>query len=79
MTVYDHKLYVGTSWGCLIIAEAYTMRPITVFRPYSEEVQAIIPISEPAQLEVLAHKSPSRLESSNLILFIIVLDTWIID
>jgi hypothetical protein len=32
MCVYDHKLYVGTSWGCLIIAEAYSMRPITVFR-----------------------------------------------
>lgn len=60
MSVYDHKLYVGTSWGCLIIAEAYSMRPITVFRPYSEEVQAIIPITEPAQVESLVNKSPSR-------------------
>lgn len=47
MAIYDQKLYVGTSWGCLIIAEALTMRPITVFRPFSEEVQAIIPIVGP--------------------------------
>ena len=65
MTVYDHKLYIGTSWGCLIIAEAYSMRPITVFRPYSEEVQAIIPITEPAPAEkVDVNKSPSRFSNS---------------
>lgn len=45
LTVHDQKLYIGTSWGCLIITEAETLRPITVFRPFSEEVQAIIPAS----------------------------------
>lgn len=66
MTVYDHKLYIGTSWGCLIIAEAYSMRPITVFRPYSEEVQAIIPITEPAPVEKAdVVKSPSRFSNSS--------------
>ena len=44
MAVHEKKLYVGTSWGCLIITEAETLRPITVFRPYSDEVQAIIPV-----------------------------------
>ena len=45
LTILDKKLYVGTSWGCLIVADAHTMRPISVFRPFSEEIQAIIPIS----------------------------------
>ena len=44
LTILDKKLYVGTSWGCLIVADAHTMRPISVFRPFSEEIQAIIPI-----------------------------------
>ena len=66
MTVYDHKLYIGTSWGCLIIAEAYSMRPITVFRPYSEEVQAILPITEPFVNPVTdPSKSPSRFSNSS--------------
>lgn len=32
---------MGTSWGCLIVAENTTLTPITVFRPYEEEVQYI--------------------------------------
>ena len=47
MVVQDDKLYIGTSWGCLIVAEAIAMRPITVFRPFSEEIQAIVAIKEP--------------------------------
>ena len=39
------ELYIGTTWGCIIIVEANTMRPITVFRPYEEEVKAIIPFN----------------------------------
>ena len=49
MAIHQEKLYVGTSWGCLIITEAETLRPITVFRPYSDEVQAIIPVLKPRQ------------------------------
>lgn len=41
ITILDEKLYIGTSWGCLIVAEAASMRPITVFRPFCDEVQAI--------------------------------------
>ena len=47
MVVQDNKLYIGTSWGCLIVAEAIAMRPVTVFRPFSEEIQAIVAIKEP--------------------------------
>ena len=32
MAIQNQKLYVGTSWGCLIVADAITMRPISVFR-----------------------------------------------
>ncbi|CAG2165886.1 unnamed protein product [Oppiella nova] len=44
LTVLEERceLYVGTTWGCIIIVEGKTMRPITVFRPYEEEVKAII-------------------------------------
>ncbi len=45
MTIQRGKLYAGTSWGCLIVADAVTMRPVSVFRPYSEEIQAIIPLA----------------------------------
>lgn len=39
--ILNQNLYVGTSWGCLIVAENVTLTPITVFRPYEEEVQYI--------------------------------------
>ncbi|CAM1297638.1 Uncharacterised protein g1884 [Pycnogonum litorale] len=38
------ELYIGTTWGCIIVAEGSTMRPVTVFRPFEEEVKAILPI-----------------------------------
>ena len=51
MAIHEDKLYIGTSWGCLIVAEAVAMRPITVFRPFSEEIQAIVAIKEPKPVE----------------------------
>ncbi|CAG2118956.1 unnamed protein product, partial [Medioppia subpectinata] len=44
LTVLEERceLYIGTTFGCVIIVEGKTMRPITVFRPYDEEVKAII-------------------------------------
>lgn len=33
---------MGTSWGCVVLADAASMRPITVFRPYQDEVRAIL-------------------------------------
>lgn len=38
------ELYIGTTWGCIIIAERSSLRPITIFRPYEEEVRAIVPL-----------------------------------
>jgi hypothetical protein len=43
MAILNTELYIGTTWGCIVVAERSTMRPITVFRPFEEEVQAIVP------------------------------------
>ena len=43
MAVNHDELFIGTTWGCLIVVEAATMRPVTVFRPHEEEIKAIIP------------------------------------
>ncbi|CAB4057710.1 unnamed protein product [Lepeophtheirus salmonis] len=53
INLLESKLYVGTNWGCVIIAESINMQPITVFRPYSDQVQAIIPIPEHGLLVTL--------------------------
>ncbi|XP_075215251.1 leucine-rich repeat kinase [Lycorma delicatula] len=42
LCVLNMELYIGTTWGCIVVAERTTMRPITVFRPFQEEVSAIV-------------------------------------
>ncbi|XP_044740580.1 leucine-rich repeat serine/threonine-protein kinase 1 isoform X2 [Chrysoperla carnea] len=44
MAIVDNEIYIGTTWGCIIIAEQSTMRPITIFRPFEEEVRSIVPL-----------------------------------
>ncbi|KAJ9598231.1 hypothetical protein L9F63_011052, partial [Diploptera punctata] len=44
MAILNTELYIGTTWGCIVVAERSTMRPITVFRPFEEEVRAIVPL-----------------------------------
>ncbi|XP_042874450.1 leucine-rich repeat serine/threonine-protein kinase 1-like isoform X4 [Penaeus japonicus] len=44
VAVCGGEVYVGTTWGCVVVAEAESMRPITVFRPYEDEVRAIVPL-----------------------------------
>ena len=63
MVVQDDKLYIGTSWGCLIVAEAIAMRPITVFRPFSEEIQAIVAIKEPLPVDLAT--TPKKKSAGN--------------
>jgi hypothetical protein len=38
LAVLNHELYIGTTWGCMIIVEKTLLRPITVFRPFEEDV-----------------------------------------
>jgi len=47
MAILNTELYIGTTWGCIVVAERSTMRPITVFRPFEEEVRAIVPLLRP--------------------------------
>ncbi|KAI4476963.1 hypothetical protein M0804_013143 [Polistes exclamans] len=39
---YMNQLYIGTTWGCIVVAECNTLRPITVFRPFEGKVCQII-------------------------------------
>ena len=55
MAVLQDELFVGTTWGCLIVIESETLRPITVFRPHEEEIKSIL---------VLEDSTPSRRRSS---------------
>uniref|UniRef100_T1IVJ9 non-specific serine/threonine protein kinase n=1 Tax=Strigamia maritima TaxID=126957 RepID=T1IVJ9_STRMM len=43
MASLGDNLYVGTTWGCIVVAEGATLRPVTIFRPFEEEVKAILP------------------------------------
>lgn len=42
--ILNDIIYIGTSWGCLIVADQTTLAPVTVFRPFEEEVQYIAPL-----------------------------------
>ncbi len=40
--VMENEIYIGTTWGCIVVAERESLRPVTVFRPYQEEVSAML-------------------------------------
>lgn len=42
IAVLNSEIYIGTTWGCIIIAEKDTLRPITICRPFEDEVRSII-------------------------------------
>uniref|UniRef100_A0A8D8E4R7 non-specific serine/threonine protein kinase n=3 Tax=Culex pipiens TaxID=7175 RepID=A0A8D8E4R7_CULPI len=44
MAALNGELYVGTTWGCIIIVEKLSLRPITIFRPFEEDVRCIVPL-----------------------------------
>lgn len=45
MAVLSAELYIGTMWGCVIVADKETLRPITIFRPYHEDITAIVALN----------------------------------
>ncbi|CAL1275195.1 unnamed protein product [Larinioides sclopetarius] len=57
MASVGSDLYIGTTWGCIVVAEGTTMRPVTVFRPFEEEVKAILPL--------LSRKPPDSKDQSS--------------
>lgn len=44
VAVVDEEVYIGTTWGCLIICEKSSLRPMTIFRPYDDDVRCIVPL-----------------------------------
>lgn len=43
-SVFDNCVYIGTAWGCVIVAERICLYPIMVFRPFEEEVRFLLPL-----------------------------------
>ena len=41
LSVVQNLVYIGTCWGCLVVAESASLRPVTVFRPYSAEIPSL--------------------------------------
>jgi len=46
LALQGQELYIGTTWGCVVVVEASSLRPITVFRPYEDEVRLILPLTD---------------------------------
>lgn len=44
VAVVDEEVYIGTTWGCLIVCEKGSLRPMTIFRPYDDDVRCIVPL-----------------------------------
>ncbi|XP_053678911.1 leucine-rich repeat serine/threonine-protein kinase 1 [Anopheles nili] len=44
LAALGNELYVGTTWGCIIVVERSSLRPTTVFRPFEEDVRCIVPV-----------------------------------
>ncbi|XP_019766471.2 leucine-rich repeat serine/threonine-protein kinase 1 isoform X4 [Dendroctonus ponderosae] len=58
LVVLNDEIYIGTTWGCVIIAEKSTLRPITIFRPYEEEVKLIVPLAVPKSINESHENTP---------------------
>ena len=37
-----NHLFIGTAWGCIVVAECNSLRPITVFRPFEGKISQIL-------------------------------------
>lgn len=47
LLAFGQYLYASTTWGCIIVAEAFTIKPLSVFRCHGNEefyCKAILPI-----------------------------------
>ncbi|XP_038220950.1 leucine-rich repeat serine/threonine-protein kinase 1 [Zerene cesonia] len=44
LCVCGTEAYVGTAWGCVVVAHAASLRPLAVCRPHDGEVRAILPL-----------------------------------
>ena len=53
LSVVGNLLYIGTCWGCLVVAETGSLRPVTVFRPYSEDIQSLVSLTPSSSKQCL--------------------------
>lgn len=67
MAVIDQELIVGTTWGCVIIIEGGTMRPITVFRPYEDEIRHILTLKRKDDFRRYRESSVSSVSVSSVV------------
>lgn len=51
---YMNHLYIGTTWGCIAVAECSSLRPVTVFRPFEGKVCQIISFKSSEKKKLLA-------------------------
>lgn len=56
------ELYLGTAWGCIVVVEQDTARPITVFRPYEQEVTCMAAACEGNAIISIGHGYRSLLK-----------------
>ncbi|XP_070394975.1 leucine-rich repeat serine/threonine-protein kinase 1 isoform X2 [Dermacentor albipictus] len=86
MAYASGALYVGTAWGCLVVAEATALRPLTVFRPFEEPVDAVLSLGERVAAlgrgyrSLLARFLPSATtgEASQLCALLWCTDGWVL-
>ncbi|KAL3204615.1 hypothetical protein MRX96_011605 [Rhipicephalus microplus] len=86
MAYASGALYVGTAWGCLVVAEATALRPLTVFRPFEEPVDAVLSLGERVAAlgrgyrSLLARFLPSAItgEASQLCALLWCTDGWVL-
>ena len=53
LSVVGNLLYIGACWGCLVVAETGSLRPVTVFRPYSEDIQSLVSLTPSSSKQCL--------------------------
>ncbi|KAL4240953.1 hypothetical protein ACF0H5_001736 [Mactra antiquata] len=76
LAVIDSYLYVGTTWGCIIVANAYSMEPYSVFRCHGDEefyCKAVLPlgamksgIKQPHDDSQIVHKDHRSSDSRDI-------------
>ena len=67
MNVIDKYLYVSTTWGCVIVADAASLRPYSAFRCHGNEdfyCKAILPLGPIHRVKELYNRNPSTHEDS---------------
>ena len=69
MNVIDKYIYVSTTWGCVIVADAASLRPYSAFRCHGNEdfyCKAILPLGSAYRVKELYKRvSLSREDSSS--------------